>query len=323
MPINKFHFLIANIFIYVLFSIVITSNLVLAQEKNTSFFAFMERRCLDRPIYGYYDQTILMDKNIGISRIGIGFDGEINDTLVQGIDYLHSKMYRRTQFCNLSIGYKYYTNNKNESYPFVDFSLFKTSIFNELFGGFCISPFVNLFERRTTWYSKNNIEWINLGIPIGYDIVSSKNDFIFAPLVYIKFGLKTFKPDTLICINLDKQYRNYSYQWFDFGASLKTVFKYFSLDLTTNSEIGYKLNTTKTFAELAYTIWKDRNITNLDSTKQQYFLNTFKIYLSYNKELLEIEKYDDNDKRSLIYSIKIYIIRFGVSARLGKIDFFD
>ena len=295
-----------------------TSNLK-AEENSESFSKIILKGVIDRPIYSFVERTSLSDNSSQISKIGIGFDGEIYVNEANGMDYAHRKQFIRLQFLTLSGVYKQYENISDNSVWYTNFNLFKFHFLDETFGGFVIGINANIFELKTTWYSNNNIDWAKVGLSFGYDFMSSHKDLIIAPTLNANVGIETLKADTLTCLNLQKAEQSDKLQFLEASINLKVAYKSLSLDMYSRFNGGNDLMISTKGGKLAFTLWNDRNPEKSKTSKSNYSINVMKIFVSYNFE--DFDVLDDNSDS--IYNIGHTMYRAGISAKLGKIEFFD
>jgi hypothetical protein len=281
---------------------------------------------IDRPIFAYYDQELFNNKQLSITKVGIGFDLTEQDTTDYGTDdFTVKKNLYLTQFCKITGGYKYYSNYKDQSTPFIDFCFFNSQSLVVISGGFTVGAFIDIFDKKTTWYTNNRINWINAGITLGYDFTSLNKDLIIAPLVSVGFGYSSFRLDTLTVTNLDEKYRMNMSNFGKFIIKLKTLYRSLSLDIGIDNGHGGDNNTDiyNGYGELTFRIWENKTLTDNYNKAIHCFFNALDLYLNYSHDRLEIPNKNADGTLNTAYSKDYDMFKFGIAVKLGKINFYN
>jgi hypothetical protein len=310
---DKFNFVIAEYLIISIITFLNFSNLN-ATSYDEPNFNFIEQIRYYWPNSLKTDEELINKKNIGIIKVGTGYDEIVNDSMLFIKGEFFKKNFIELQLCNVELGYKYYGENNGKSFPFLDFNLGKINLFSETYSSLSFDGLIKLFEKKTTWFSNEDLKWLNIKAGLGYDFAGDNFDLILSPIAYFGFGYETLKLDTLSCTNLDNDYRNTKILFCDYGIKFKTKYKSFSLDLLAKQDIGVKeeFKITLYSVDLAYTVWKTRSFILHDNTQTSNFFNAFRIYLGYDIESLKIFKKIDENNFKTLYSISNNILKFGV-----------
>jgi len=312
------------IIFYILFAILNCNNSFCSNNDSNSTINQTVKYLIDRPISASFEQTSFTNEATGISRVNLGFDSEYYNAKQVGHEGFISRDFTRAQFCNISPGYKYYAGNKKNNFAFVDFNLFQWKSFIPSPFGFTYGAYVNIFSKKTKWFSNNYTDWANGGIIFGLMYPFSRYDIVIGAYLQGGLGFMVFKPDTLTCPNLINDFRATNYRISESLVTFAVIYKSFNFEYSgylSGSTGSNSFTTENESFKLSYTLWKDRTYTDSDDFDSS-FLNTFKVYLSYNIEKLSIGKVDKKDSANATYNINNKMINLGVSFSLGKLNIY-
>lgn len=264
------------------------------------------------PMYATFDQNFADKQNVGISKLSFGFFDVSKSNPNKKIDNV---LDARLVLGNLGIGYKYYKNSSEESYPIIDFSFIKTEFYTE--SVVSISSKIALLEKQTNYFSIKNYNWIGLNFNLGYNFLDYKDQMILSPMLHFAAGLNTYKIDTLIFDKIDELNKSTQYSIAEYGAALLAEYKSIKieLDYTKFVNIG-DIARTRSNAEISYNLWENKYSDYAPNEIIDY-VNTFNVFFSYSNDKFDfaegdvlLNKISNASKESM---------NFGISLKLGKL----
>lgn len=260
-----------------------------------------------QPIDIFFDQSLNTKQLSGISRLGVGYNLELDKTDLENPHYSHN-LYT-IKAANLFVGYKFYDRNPNQSYPFIDFTLYENS-YNGRASIFSLMYNCSILSKQTYMYSRNDITWAKFGVGFGWTF-SGRDIPIFTVTLTGNLIYRTFTPDTIICQRLPENLKGTNNQFFNGGMKFIIEKAPFTFSAEAISGISSKAWTDNLSIKASYK-FRSNNIEN------DYERNRAEIYLSFNSELLYTQVTKDS-KTHYDYKAEYEMIKLGFTTKLGKL----
>lgn len=232
------------------------------------------------PKHTSFYQSIDFNNKIGLRKIDIKFKNFTG----KDIHIMDSETF------NLCVGFKYRNNDNSETYPFVDFSLYKYFVYHE--DNFTMINKLNLLEHETKIELIKNYNWIQYSLNYGYNLLEKKDKMYLVPLLHLSLGLNTYQIDTVLFNNLDQSNLSTQYTIAEYGILLFFQYKRFSIEANYNKYLNFgKIIRNTSEIKMSYEVHENygKRYSKKNSVDEIKFVS---FDLSYKNSKFEFEKKD-------------------------------